>query len=105
MYLREHLALALDESTLMKEVVAFASKRRTSAALERFGNEPALFFVRAKASALLGFTSAVLDDLARAVFFSRTSFYPQAVLDLAFIEEERPALWQACQERLAQLAE
>ena len=73
------------------------SKRRLSAALHRFSEHAALYFVRAKASALLGFNASVLDDLARAVYFGRQSpFYVAAVLESPFVEEARPALWRAC---------
>ena len=66
-----------------------------------FGDQAALYFIRARASSLLGFTGAVLDDLARAVYFSRQApFYLQAVTQLSFVEDVRPALVRACQEAL-----
>jgi hypothetical protein len=96
-YLREWLALTHTATPLNLELLVFGSKRRINRALGRFGDHPALYFVRAQASSLLGFTGAVLDDLARAVYFSREApFYLQAVLQLPFIEEARPALVRAC---------
>ncbi|MCC6334249.1 MAG: hypothetical protein IT380_09715 [Myxococcales bacterium] len=98
-YLREWLALTHTATPFNLELLVFGSKRRVNEALGRFGDHPALYFVRAHASAVLGFTGAVLDDLARAVYFSREApFYLQAVLQLPFIEEARPALVRACRE-------
>ncbi len=95
--LHEWLVLKHEANAVNLELTVFSSKRRISAALGRFGEHPALFFVRAKASSLLGFNASVLDDLARAVYFSRqTPFYVAAVLESPFIEEARPALWRAC---------
>ncbi len=76
LYLREHLFLTQRVHPLNLELAVFSSKRRLLVALERFPDVPALHFVRAHASALLGFTRAVLDDLGRAVYFSRQApFY------------------------------
>jgi hypothetical protein len=98
-YLREHLALTLDAGPLTLEWLVFASKRRCTEALGRFGDRPALYFARAKASALLGFQGAVLDDLARAVYFSKEApFYLQAVTQWGAVRELRPALSRACQD-------
>src|SRR6185436_4455344 len=69
LYLREHLYLSLNVHALNLELAVFGAKRRLIQALERFPDQPALHFVRARASSLLGFNSAVLDDLARAVYF------------------------------------
>ncbi|MEW6431074.1 MAG: hypothetical protein AB1730_06160 [Myxococcota bacterium] len=100
-YLREWLALTHTATPLNLELLVFGAKRRINVALGRFGDHPALYFVRAYASAALGFTGAVLDDLARAVYFSREApFYLQAVLQLPFVEEARPALVRACREGL-----
>ncbi len=101
-YLREWLALEYDVTPLNLELMTFGAKRRINRALRRFGDQAALYFIRARASSLLGFTGAVLDDLARAVYFSRQSpFYLQAVTQLSFVEDVRPALVRACQEALA----
>lgn len=95
--LHEWLVLTHHVTPVNLELTVFSSKRRISAALRRFSEHPALFFVRAKASSLLGFTAAVLDDLARAVYFSRQdSFYVAAVLESPFVQDARPALWRAC---------
>jgi hypothetical protein len=100
--LREWLTLRDSVTPVSLEWVVFGVKRRLAAALQRFGEHPALYFVRAAASGCLGFTGAVLDDLARAVYFSRQApFYVQAVVDMPFIEEERPALYRACHQSLA----
>ncbi len=96
-YLREWLTHEHHLSPLTLELRSFASKRRLNAALTRFGDAPALYFARARASALLGFTSAVLDDVARAVYFSREApFYVEAVISMPFVDEVRPALARAC---------
>ncbi|MFZ5445461.1 MAG: hypothetical protein ACOZQL_36055 [Myxococcota bacterium] len=96
-YLREWLALEHEVSPLNLELASFASKLRVNRALRRFGEHAALYFVRARASSLLGFTQAVVDDLARAVYFSRQApFYLEAVNRMPFIEEARPALARAC---------
>ena len=72
---------------------------RINRALRRFGEHPALYLLRARASALLGFNAQVVDDLARAVYFSRQApFYLRVVTQLPFIEELRPALMRACRE-------
>jgi hypothetical protein len=100
-YLREWLVLTHTATPLNLELLVFGSKRRINFALGRFGDHPALYFVRALASSLLGLTGAVLDDLARAVYFSRKApFYLQAVLQLPFVEDARPALVRACREGL-----
>ncbi len=105
-YLREALALELKVTPLNLELMVFGAKRRIGSALTRFGEHPALFFVRARASSLLGWNGAVLDDLARAVYFSRERpFYLEAVLGLGFVEDARPALARACRQGLARRAE
>ncbi|MBL8914616.1 MAG: hypothetical protein JNM17_28185, partial [Archangium sp.] len=83
------------------ELVSFGSKMRINRALRRFGESASLYFIRARASSLLGFTQAVLDDLARAVYFSRQApFYLEAVTQMSFIEESRPALFRACRDAM-----
>jgi enoyl-CoA hydratase/carnithine racemase len=100
-YLREWLALEYDVTPLNLEFMTFAAKRRINLALQRFGDQASLYFIRARASSLLGFTQAVLDDLARAVYFSgQAHFYLQAVTQMSFVEDVRPALVRACQEAL-----
>lgn len=102
-YLREWLTLEHEVTPLNVELVSFASKLRINRALRRFGEHSALYFIRARASALLGFTQAVVDDLARAVYFSRQAvFYLQAVHRMPFVEEARPALARACREALGE---
>lgn len=97
-YLYEHLLLRLHTHALNLEYAVFAAKRRLHLALLRHGDVPALYFVRAQASSLLGFNAAAVDDLARAVYFSgQAPFYVRAVLDTPAIAEERPALYQQCQ--------
>lgn len=100
-YLREWLALEHEVTPLNLELMTFGAKRRINKALRQFGDQAALYFIRARASSLLGFTQAVLDDLARAVYFSRQApFYLQAVTQMSFVEDVRPALVRACQEAL-----
>ena len=100
-YLREWLALEHIVTPLNLELMSFDTKRRINLALRRFGDQASLYFIRARASSLLGFTQAVLDDLARAVYFSKQSpFYLQAVTQMSFVEDVRPALVRACQEAL-----
>lgn len=100
-YLREWLALEHTVNPLNLEWLSFGSKLRINRAMRRFGDHPELFFIRARASALLGFTQGVLDDLARAVYFSRQSrFYLEAVTALPFVNEARPALFRACREAM-----
>lgn len=100
-YLREWLAFQHGVTPLNLELMTFGAKRRINLALRRFGDQAALYFIRARASSLVGFTQAVLDDLARAVYFSRQDpFYLQAVTQMPFVEEARPALVRACQEAL-----
>ncbi|MDP3155229.1 MAG: hypothetical protein Q8N23_21295 [Archangium sp.] len=102
-YLREWLALEYDVTPLNLELMTFGAKRRINQAIRRFGDQASLYFIRARASSLLGFTGAVLDDLARAVYFSRQApFYLQAVTQMSFVEDVRPALVRACQEALEQ---
>lgn len=98
-YLREWLTLEHDVTVFNLELQSFGAKLRINRALRRFGEHPALYFVRARASSLLGFNAQVVDDLARAVYFSRQApFYVRAVTQLPFIEELRPALMRACRE-------
>lgn len=100
-YLREWLTYQHEVTPLNLEYVTFASKRRINLALRRFGDQPALYFIRARASSMLGWTQAVLDDLARAVYFSRQApFYLHAVTQMPFVEDVRPALVRACQDAL-----
>ncbi len=97
-YLREVLELETALTPWGLEWSVFTSKRRIAAALGRFGHHPALYFVRARASSVLGWQGQVLDDLARAVYFSReAAFYLSAVTEAAFVQEARPALARACQ--------
>jgi hypothetical protein len=103
--LLEWLVVEHEVSPLNLEFAAFASKRRLGKLFRRFGDQPALYFARARASGLLGFTAAVLDDLARAVYFSNGEpFYLEAVTQLAFVEDARPALMRACRDRLVRTA-
>lgn len=98
-YLREWLTLQHEVNPLNLELMSFGAKLRINHALRRFGEQPALYFIRARASSLLGFNKQVVDDLARAVYFSRQArFYLRAVTELRFIEEIRPALSRACRE-------
>lgn len=96
-YLREHLFLRHRVNPLNLELSVFAVKRRLASALARFADAPTLYFVRAQASARLGFNQAVLDDLARAVYFSRHDpFYLRLVTEQPWVGEARPALYQQC---------
>ncbi|MFT3707975.1 MAG: hypothetical protein QM817_10000 [Archangium sp.] len=100
-YLREWLTLHHEVNPLNLELVSFGSKIRINRALRRFGENAALYFIRARASSLLGFTGGVLDDLARAVYFSRQApFYLEAVTQMSFIEDSRPALFRACRDAM-----
>lgn len=102
-YLREHLYLNLRVHPINLELAVFGSKRRLQFAMDRFPETPMLHFARARASSLLGFNQAVLDDLARAVYFSRQStFYLHTVVDMGWVEEARPALLHQCRAALAQ---
>jgi hypothetical protein len=95
LYLREHLALTLRTHPLNLELQIFSTKRRLSLGLSRYGEQAPLYYARALASALIGFNKAAIDDLARAVYFSRQApFYLRAVLETPYIEEARPALVQ-----------
>lgn len=103
-YLREWLTLQHRVTPLNVELMTFSSKLRLNRALRRFGENASLYFIRARASSLLGFSGAVLDDLARAVYFSReTRFYLEAVTQMSFVEESRPALYRACAAGLERL--
>lgn len=98
-YLREWVSLREAVTPVSMEWQVYATKRRLSVAMRRFGEVPALYFVRARASSLLGFTQSVLDDLGRAVFFSREApFYVEAVLSMPFVQELRPPLARACRD-------
>ena len=100
-YLREHLFLRRRVHVFNLELGVFATKRRLASALSRFADSPALYYARAQASARLGFNSAVLDDLARAVYFSRNEpFYLRLVTELPWVQEARPALYQQCNQLL-----
>ena len=100
-YLREWLTLEHEVTPLNLEFATYRSKLRINQALRRFGENASLYFIRARASSVLGFTQSVLDDLARAVYFSQqTPFYLQAVTRMPFVEEARPALVRACREAL-----
>ena len=101
LYLREHLELSLNINAFNLELAVFSTKRRLNLGLLRFGEHPALFYVRAQASSRIGFNRATIDDLARAVYFSRQSpFYLRAVVETPYIEEVRPALAQQCRQAL-----
>jgi hypothetical protein len=98
-YFREWLSLEHRTTPLTVEWQVYASKRRLNQAMRRFGDVPCLFLARALASSKLGFTQSVLDDLGRAVFFSRQApFYVQAVLAMPFVQEARPPLFRACRD-------
>jgi hypothetical protein len=96
-YLRERLLLGHRTHSFNLELAVFASKRRLGRALVRFGDQPPLYFARALASSLVGLNNAAIDDLARAVYFSRQSnFYLRAVVETPLIDETRPALARQC---------
>lgn len=102
-YLREWLILQHEVNPLNLELMSFGAKLRINRGLRRFGEQPALYFIRARASSLLGFNTQVVDDLARAVYFSRQArFYLRSVTELRFIDELRPALSRACREAEAE---
>ncbi len=102
LYLREYLRLKLRTNALNLEFAVFGAKRRLGNALLRFGDQPCLYFARALASSLIGFNRAAIDDLARAVYFSRQSpFYVRAVLDTPFLQEARPELVFQCSHSLS----
>jgi hypothetical protein len=105
LYLREHLVLSHRVNLLNLEVAVFAAKRRIAGGLQRYTDHPALHFVRARASALLGFNTQALDALGRAVYFSRQApFYLTAVTELPYVIQARPVLDQQCRAALAQRA-
>jgi hypothetical protein len=98
-YLREWLELERAVTPFNLELALFTSKQRLRVALARFGHAPALYLARARTSSLLGFNQLVLDDVARAVYFSRQApFYLQVVLDMPLAASLRPALVRACEE-------
>lgn len=100
-YLREYLFLQTQVGPVNLEWAVYSSKRRLLRAFKRFPDAPPLYFVRARASALLGSNSLALDDLARAVYFSKQApFYLRAVLDTPYAHEARPALVQQCRQSL-----
>ncbi len=105
-YLRERLFLEHRTHLLNLELNVFGAKRRLSLAMQRLGEHPALYYARAYASAQLGFLKAVLDDLARAVYFSRSprfgrsDFYLRVVIDQPWILEHRPVLFAQCRQLL-----
>jgi hypothetical protein len=104
-YLREVLSVDHLANAVTLELLVFSSKRRLKAAIARFGDHAALHFARARASSLLGAQHSVLDDLARAVYFSRQApFYVAAVAGLPYVAKARPALARACQEAVRQRA-
>ncbi len=97
LYVRERLLLLHRTHSFNLELSVFSTKRRLTLGLQRFGEAPTLYFVRAMASALIGFNRAAIDDLARAVYFSRQApFYLRAVAATPYIEEARPALAKQC---------
>lgn len=101
-YLREQLLLQHGLHPLNLEWHAFGAKLRLNQALDRFERSAALYYARAQASAVLGFKDAVLDDLARAVYFSRQApFYLHVVVDMPWVEEARPPLHHQCRLALA----
>lgn len=100
-YLREHLALSHQTNIFNRELVSYESTRRLNAAIARFGDRPELYFARARAKALIGSNRKAIDDLARAVYFSRQApFYLAAVLDTPYVAEARPPLAFQCRQAL-----
>lgn len=100
-YLREYLRLTQRLHSGNLELAVFGSKRRLSFALSRFGDQPCLYFARALASSRVGLNRATIDDMARAVYFSRQApFYLHAVLETPYITEVRPALAYQCRHAL-----
>lgn len=102
-YLREWLHLNHLINPLNLEWSVFRSKLRLSKALNALGQNACLFLLRAQASSLLGQNVAVVDDLARAVFFSKEDRrYLERVTSLSMVQEERPAFARVCQQSLEQ---
>lgn len=101
LYLREHLRLLHRTHAVNLEMSVFAAKRRAAIGLARFGDAPCLYFVRALASSMIGLNRATIDDMARAVYFSQQApFYVNAVLEVPYVEEARPALTFQCRHSL-----
>ncbi|MFL5320301.1 MAG: hypothetical protein ACJ790_11645 [Myxococcaceae bacterium] len=100
-YLREHLTLNLRATVFNREWVSYEVTRRLNEGIARFGDVAALYFVRARAKALVGLNRRAIDDLARAVYFSRQApFYLSAVLDTPYLQEARPPLVFQCRQAL-----
>lgn len=96
-YLLETLRLLHRTHVFNLELQVLGARRRMAQGLLRFGHAPSLHFGRALAASLVGWNHAAVNDLARAVYFSRTSsFYLRAVLDTPFLEEVRPELVHQC---------
>jgi hypothetical protein len=96
-YLHELLDLVHQTTPTNLELTVFASKRRLRDALVRHPEASALYYVRALASSLLGANQVTVDDMGRAVYFSRMApFYREAVLRTPYIEDVRPALVREC---------
>ncbi len=100
-YWRTLLSIRLRPSPLNVEWFVFSNTRQVNRWLQRFGDHPGLYFIRAKLASLLGRNAAVLNDLARAVYFSREApFYLHVVTQSGFVDDVRPALAKACRAAL-----
>jgi hypothetical protein len=79
------------------EVVGLATAFALKRALRRFGPTPELHLGLAHAYALLGQTTAALDELGRAVYYAKGArFEVELVLASAYVEQERPRLRELC---------
>jgi hypothetical protein len=100
-YLWSHLTLDLSVTLFNREWLSFRVKYRLNQAIERFGNIPALYFSRARASSLIALHASMVDDLGRAVYFSNNGeFYLSAVTQWPFVAQFRPALDKACRDAM-----
>jgi hypothetical protein len=100
-YLYNWIELNHQLNGLNLEWKVFQSKVRLGRALDRLGEQAPLYFLRAQAAAELGQNSTMVDELARAVYFSREArFYLEAVQTLELVREERPALFLLCEKGL-----
>jgi hypothetical protein len=100
-YLAAQVKLAHLAGPLNLELVAVPALLSLKRGLKRFGHSPELHLGLAHAHAVLGQSTAALDELGRAVYYAHGEpFYRDLVLASEFVERVRPRLRQQCAESL-----
>jgi len=104
-YLDAQVRLSHRLTPINIELVGLSTLVSLQRALARFGSTPELHLGLAHAHAVLGRSTAALDELGRAVYYAKGApFYVELVLASTYVEQVRPRLRESCLASAAPLA-